>query len=132
MALSEHETRAGRRTLLRAVTPGPLTATPAARDAWAAARLALGRITAWASVDKLFGLGFAAPAGKAWVDGVGPTEGFLANAPKGPFAGVYNALAGAAWADWLFMIGLAGIGAALLLGVGMRIAAASGALLLVL
>ncbi|TQM66949.1 thiosulfate dehydrogenase [quinone] large subunit [Actinomadura hallensis] len=132
MALSEHETRAGRRTLIRVVTPGPLTETPAARYVWAAARLALGWIFAWAFVDKLFGLGFATPAGKAWVDGVGPTEGFLANAPKGPFAGVYNALAGAAWADWLFMIGLAGIGAALLLGVGMRIAAASGALLLVL
>lgn len=132
MALSGREMRTGRRIRIRVVTPGPLTETPAARYVWAAARLALGWIFAWAFVDKLFGLGFATPAGKAWVDGVGPTEGFLANAPKGPFAGVYNALAGAAWADWLFMIGLAGIGAALLLGVAMRIAAASGALLLVL
>lgn len=39
--------------------------------------------------------------------------------------------AGAAWADWLFMIGLLAIGTALGLGIGMRIAAASGALLLV-
>lgn len=132
MALSEHETRAGRRTLIRVVTPGPLTETPAARYVWAAARLALGWIFAWAFVDKLFGLGFATPAGKAWVDGVGPTEGFLANAPKGPFAGVYNALAGAAWADWLFMIGLLGIGLAFLLGIGVRIAAFFGFILLML
>jgi len=41
-------------------------------------------------------------------------------------------MAGQAWADWLFMIGLAGIGLALILGVGMRIAAAAGSLLLVL
>ena len=39
-------------------------------------------------------------------------------------------MAGAAWADWLFMIGLLAIGVALMLGIGMRIAAASGALLL--
>jgi thiosulfate dehydrogenase [quinone] large subunit len=40
--------------------------------------------------------------------------------------------AGAAWADWLFMIGLAGIGAALIAGVGVRIAAAAGSLMPVL
>ena len=39
-------------------------------------------------------------------------------------------MAGAAWADWLFMIGLLAIGVALVLGIGMRIAAVSGALLL--
>ena len=60
-----------------------------------------------------------------------PTEGFLKFGAEGPFADFYNDIAGAAWADWLFMIGLLGIGLALILGVGMRIAAASGALLLV-
>jgi thiosulfate dehydrogenase [quinone] large subunit len=49
----------------------------------------------------------------------------------GPFKGVFEPLAGAAWADWLFMIGLLAIGTALVLGIGMRIAAATGALLLV-
>jgi thiosulfate dehydrogenase [quinone] large subunit len=38
-------------------------------------------------------------------------------------------MAGQAWADWLFMAGLLGIGLALTLGIGMRIAAATGALL---
>ena len=37
--------------------------------------------------------------------------------------------AGQAWVDWLFMVGLLGIGVSLLLGVGMRIATASGALM---
>lgn len=50
----------------------------------------------------------------------------------GPFADVYHDIAGAAWADWLFMLGLLGIGVALLLGVGIRIAAVAGGLLLVL
>ena len=48
----------------------------------------------------------------------------------GPFKGFYNGIAGAAWADWLFMAGLAGIGMALLLGIGMRVAAVAGGLLL--
>jgi thiosulfate dehydrogenase [quinone] large subunit len=45
---------------------------------------------------------------------------------------MYKSFAGAAWADWLFMIGLAAIGTALILGIGMRLAAAAGGLLLVL
>ena len=45
---------------------------------------------------------------------------------------IYHSLSGAAWADWAFMLGLLGIGVALLLGIGMRIAAVSGAVLLVL
>ena len=98
----------------------------------AATRLALGWIFLWAFLDKTFGLGRATPSEGAWVDGGSPTEGFLANAPTGPFADFYNDIAGAAWADWLFMIGLAGIGIALVLGVAMRIAAVSGAVLLVM
>ncbi|HEX2362833.1 MAG TPA: hypothetical protein VHI11_12235, partial [Jiangellaceae bacterium] len=86
----------------------------------------------WAFLDKTFGLGRATPAENAWIDGGSPTNGFLANAPTGPFEDFYKDLAGAAWADWLFMIGLLAIGVALILGIGMRIAAIAGALLLVL
>lgn len=57
-------------------------------------------------------------------------KGFLSGV-TGPFKGVFEPMAGAAWADWLFMLGLLAIGAALMLGIGIRIAAASGALLLV-
>ncbi|MFI6520938.1 hypothetical protein ACIBF1_35660 [Spirillospora sp. NPDC050679] len=118
--------------------PGAPAERPAGRSAaaagyvWAVARIALAWVFVWAFLDKTFGLGHETPAAKAWIDGGSPTTGFLKNSPQGPFAGIYNDLAGQAWADWLFMVGLAGVGAALLLGVGMRIAAAAGGLLLVL
>jgi len=108
------------------------TTTKATRYLLAGLRLALGWIFLWAFIDKLFGLGFATKAENAWIDGGSPTAGFLGNAVKGPFADFYASFAGAAWADWLFMTGLAGIGIALILGIGMRIAAAAGALLYVM
>jgi len=95
-------------------------------------RVALGWVFLWAFIDKLFGLGRATPAEGAWISGGSPTEGFLANAPTGPLAGMYNSIAGAALADWLFMLGLAGIGVALMLGIGTRIATVAGAAMLVL
>ncbi len=114
----------------------PAAGTPAAGTAvrylLAGLRLALGWVFLWAFLDKLFGLGFATKAENAWIDGGSPTQGFLGNAVKGPFADFYSSFAGAAWADWLFMIGLAGIGIALTAGGAMRIATAAGALLLVL
>ncbi|WP_149261739.1 DoxX family membrane protein [Actinomadura sp. K4S16] len=133
MAVSEHRI-SGRRALvsLKVVAARPITESPAARYVWAVARIALGWVFFWAFLDKAFGLGHETPAGKGWIDGGSPTEGFLAHAPKGPLAGFYNDLAGLAWADWLFMLGLAGIGAALMLGMGMRLAAGAGAVLLVM
>ena len=106
------------------------TAATVARSAWAVARLSIGFVFLWAFADKLLGLGKATPAAKAWIEGGQPTKGFLAGV-EGPFAGFFNAMSGQAWADWLFMTGLAGIGLALTLGIAMRIAAASGATLLV-
>lgn len=103
-----------------------------ARYVWALTRLSIGWVFLWAFFDKVFGLAFATEAGGAWLNGGSPTAGFLGNATRGPFAGVFQGFAGAAWADWLFMLGLLAIGGALMLGVGMRIAAAAGALLLVL
>jgi thiosulfate dehydrogenase [quinone] large subunit len=100
--------------------------------ALAATRISLGWIFLWAFLDKLFGLGHGTPRSGAWINGGSPTAGFLGHATKGPFANIYQNIAGAAWADWLFMAGLAGIGAALMLGVAMRFAAAAGATLLVL
>jgi thiosulfate dehydrogenase [quinone] large subunit len=100
--------------------------------AMAATRLALGWVFLWAFLDKLFGLGHETPSAGAWINGGSPTAGFLGHATKGPFADFYQGIAGAAWADWLFMAGLAGIGTALILGVAMRLAAAAGATLLVL
>ena len=113
-----------------------------ARRVLAVLRIAFGFTFLWAFLDKTFALGFStgtSPEGTvdrfgdaAWIHGGSPTEGFLAFGADGPFKDFYSSIAGAAWADWLFMIGLLGIGVALTLGAGMRIAAAGGALLYVL
>ena len=118
------------------VRPGPAGAETLDRDvvryAMAAARISLGWIFLWAFLDKTFGLGHETAHADAWIRGGSPTKGFLAFGADGPFTDLYHSLAGAAWADWLFMAGLLGLGTALLLGVAMRVAAASGVLLLVL
>ncbi len=112
-----------------------------ARYAWAASRISIGFVFLWAFLDKAFALGYATGTDRttgaidrfgpaAWVRGGSPTTGYLSGV-TGPFKGLFEPLAGAAWADWLFMIGLLCIGGALMLGIGMRIAAASGALLLI-
>ncbi len=116
-------------SITRANEPATARAT---RYLAAAARLSLGWVFLWAFLDKTFGLGHETESAKAWINGGSPTEGFLGHATAGPFQDFYAGFAGAAWADWLFMAGLLGIGLALTLGIGMRIAAASGALLLVL
>ena len=95
-------------------------------------RLALGFEFLWAFLDKTFGLGYATASKDAWINGGSPTKGFLAGANVGPLQGVFRSLSGVAGMDWLFMIGLLGIGLALILGVAIRPAAFSGALLLLM
>jgi thiosulfate dehydrogenase [quinone] large subunit len=99
---------------------------------WAVLRILLGWIFLWAFIDKTFGLGFTTAAENAWVNGVSPTGGYLANAAHGPLAGLFHAMAGSAVVDWLFMLGLLLIGLSLILGIATRIACASGAILLLL
>lgn len=100
----------------------------AAGRAVAVLRIAYGFTFLWAFVDKVFGLGFATKSGKGWLDGGNPTAGFLKGA-EGPFAGFYHSLAGDFWVSPLFMIGLAGIGLALILGVALRLTAVAGTVL---
>ena len=102
-----------------------------ARFVWAGARLVLAAIFLWAFVDKLLGLGYSTPAARSVLNGGSPTNGFLSNT-KGWFAPVFQAIAGHPVTDFLFMAALLGIGLALLLGIGMRVAAASGAALMVM
>lgn len=99
---------------------------------WAVLRIGMGWIFLWAFMDKLWGLGFTTSAENAWLAGGSPTSGFLLNATKGPFAGMFKALGELAVIDWIFMLGLLLIGIALILGVAMRLASYSGALMLVL
>lgn len=124
------------------VTSTTSALTPLARRALAVLRIGFGLTFLWAFLDKTFALGFATGRDQtgavdrlgdaAWIHGGSPTEGFLTFGADGPFADFYHSIAGAAWADWLFMLGLLGIGLALTLGIGMRFAAAAGALLYVL
>jgi thiosulfate dehydrogenase [quinone] large subunit len=111
-------------------------ATAAVRPRWAVIglvglRLAIGFEFLWAFFDKTFGLGYGTPAAKAWLNGGSPTKGFLSGA-IGPFQGIFQSLAGVPAVDWLFMIGLLGIGLAMILGVAVRPAAVSGAVMLLL
>jgi thiosulfate dehydrogenase [quinone] large subunit len=114
--------------------PVLVTEPPAApakgRYAFALARIALGWTFLWAFLDKTFGLGFATAAEDAWVSGGSPTFGFLNFATEGKiFHDFFAGLAGPV-ADWAFMLGLLGLGVALILGIGMRIAAITGTILL--
>ncbi|MET0524749.1 MAG: hypothetical protein ABWZ91_08115 [Nocardioides sp.] len=116
-----------------------------ARSALAALRIAFGVTFLWAFFDKLLALGYA--TGKnpetgavdrfgpdAWINDGNPTLGFLkfGVSEDNWFHGFFTSIAGDAWTNWLFMAGLAGIGFALLFGVGMRIAGAAGAVLYLL
>src|SRR3989338_5275898 len=95
-------------------------------------RISLGWILLWAFLDKVFGLGFSTAADKTWLAGISPTAGFLKFGATGFFGKYFGALAGSALVDWLFMLGLLLIGTALILGIGMKIASYSGALLMFL
>jgi thiosulfate dehydrogenase [quinone] large subunit len=121
----------GRDSTRHSSTEPSARAATAARYLLAGIRLALGWVFLWAFLDKAFGLGFATPSERSWINGGSPTNGFLGSA-EGPFSGFYHSIAGSGVADALFMAALLGVGVALLLGIGMRIAAGAGALLTVM
>lgn len=100
------------------------------RYVWVLLRLGIGWILLWAFLDKLFGLGFATSSAKSWLAGGSPTAGFLKSATYGPLKEIFQNLAQNAAVDWLFMMGLLLIGLALILGIGVRIAAISGTVLM--
>lgn len=93
-------------------------------------RLCIGFVFLWAFVDKTFGLGFSTTSAHAWIHGGSPTKGFLGSVDVGPFESLSHSIAGAWWADWLFMLGLLGIGAAVMAGVALRASAVAGTLML--
>ncbi|MFI2101672.1 DoxX family protein [Isoptericola sp. NPDC019693] len=101
---------------------------PGARRALALCRLLLAVVFLWPVADKTFGLGYATPGEAAWVAGSSPTAGYLGSI-ESPLAGAFAALSGPL-VDWLFMLGMLGTGLALLLGIGLRVAAVAGGLLM--
>ncbi len=100
----------------------------------AVTRLLLGFVFLWAFFDKWLGLGYATTTENAWIQGGSPTEGFLTgvSSGEGMFSSFFSGLVGQVWVDWVFMLGLLGIGVALLLGIALKLAAVSGAAMLVL
>ncbi|MFE9258175.1 hypothetical protein [Streptomyces sp. NPDC006879] len=109
-----------------------LGAHTAAARALASLRILTGSVFLWAFLDKTFGLGYATTSGRSWIDGGSPTKGFLSSVAAGPMESTFHAWAGAAWADWLFMLGLLGIGLAAMTGVALRLAAVAGTLMMAL
>ena len=107
------------------------------KNAWyalAVGRILLGLIFLWAFFDKTFGWYFATKPADAWVNGGSPTTGFLkfGVSTQSPLADFFTSLAGQGWVDWLFMAGLLGLGLSLVLGIGLRIAAVAGTVLMLL
>jgi thiosulfate dehydrogenase [quinone] large subunit len=95
-------------------------------------RIAVGFAFLWAFLDKTFGLGYSTPSAKSWIHGGSPTKGFLSHVAAGPLQSTFHSMAGATAVNWLFMLGLLGVGAALIAGVALRPAAVSGVLMLTL
>ena len=109
--------------------PGAMLTTAAAK-ALAVLRISTGFVFLWAFLDKVFGLGYATPSAKAWINGGSPTKGFLSSVDVGPFQSMFHSMAGTWYANWLFMLAMLGVGLALILGIGMRIAAGAGVLVM--
>jgi thiosulfate dehydrogenase [quinone] large subunit len=138
MAVIHHHRHAVQEDVARTASETPSTGLD---KALAVLRIAFGFTFLWAFLDKAFALGFHTGYDQdgqldrfgdaAWINGGSPTEGFLTfGVPaNNPLKDTFNSLAGSAWVDWLFMLGLLGIGLTLLFGVGMRIGTASGALM---
>lgn len=95
-------------------------------------RISVGFIFLWAFLDKFLGLGFATVQERAWIAGASPTAGYLANGTSGPFASIFQGIAGNPIIDFLFMFGLLSIGVAFVLGIALRLASISGVTLMAL
>lgn len=110
---------------------------------WPLLRISMAFVFLWAFLDKSFALGFDTGrdpesgsvdvlGDAAWVQGASPTSGFLEFGTQGPLAPAFAAMAGNPAVDWLFMLGMGGVGVALLLGIATRIATAAGVAIMLL
>ena len=106
---------------------------------WGVLRIAIGWVFLWAFLDKLLALGFASGRNPetgvvdrfgdaAWIHGGSPTDGFLKFGlhTKAPFSDFYEGLVGSSLIEWVYMLSMAAIGIALILGVATRLAAGAG------
>lgn len=108
-----------------------IVTTASGRRWLAVLRLATGFIFFWAFLDKTFGLGYATPPERAWISGGTPSQGFLnSDSVIGPLKPFFASIASPV-SDVLFMVAMLAIGLAVILGVGLRISAVVGAILMV-
>lgn len=102
----------------------------AARKVLAVARLATGFIFLWAFLDKTFGFGYSTTSERAWIHGGKPSQGFLkSDSVTGPLKGFFGGIASPV-TDVLFMLGMLGVGLAVMLGIGTRVAAVAGSIIM--
>jgi len=108
------------------------------RRVLATTRLATGFIFLWAFLDKTFGLHYSTGApvtegtpSLAWIDGGTPSQGFMKFAAVGPFKDTFASMASPV-TDWLFMLAMLGVGVAVMLGIGLRVSAVAGSLVMLL
>lgn len=104
----------------------------------AAGRIATGFIFLWAFLDKTFGLhystGAAVTGGSptlSWLDGGTPSQDYLTSGTVGPFKDFFANISSTA-TDWLFMLSMVGVGLAVMLGIGLRVSAVVGSLVMLL
>jgi len=97
----------------------------------AVTRIAIGFVFLWAFIDKLIGLHYSTLPAAAWIRGGSPTSGFLGHVSVGPFQELFRSWAGSGFLDWIFMLGLLGIGVAVMLGVALRLSATAGTIMLI-
>ncbi|GAA1209820.1 DoxX family protein [Rhodoglobus aureus] len=110
----------------------PVIGSARGRHALAVLHLATGFIFLWAFFDKTFGLGFSTPAERAWINGGTPSQGFLnSDGVVGPLKPLFTAIASPT-SDVLFMLGMLGIGVAVMLGIGLRVSAVAGTVIMIL
>lgn len=100
MTIKDHPQRRHLPVRLDAAAPTTVSHVSGAAGPFAAVmRIATGLVFVWAFLDKLFGLGYATPGERAWLNGGSPTKGFLSGIDHGPFADMFRGWAGATWAD---------------------------------
>ncbi|HEY9523006.1 MAG TPA: hypothetical protein VIR33_07190, partial [Thermopolyspora sp.] len=103
--------------------------TPSTRFVWALTRVVLGFVFIWAFLRDITGFASPAPPARSFLIGGGPVRDYMLSA-HGALAGFFHALAGPTYTQTIFRATLALIGATLILGLGMRLAAIVGTILL--
>jgi thiosulfate dehydrogenase [quinone] large subunit len=86
----------------------------------AVVRIMIGCTMLWPFFDKLFGLGFATPAGQGMIDGGSPSS-FVIYVAGGIFKDFYVSLAGNQIVDIILMLGLLIMGVTLIIGIASKL-----------